>query len=178
MRKVLKYVAVIPLALTAGLTLSVPSMAEDKPKGEWTHDYCKKDNAQCGGVVYANGGGYVVKSVTLTAKGDNDQDAGFNPECLGIDKKLDANLALGEFDLFVVPTTCKYRLMINIKSGDKERKNVKVTPACVLVTISKGTTKNDNRIKFKKRDYKFPDGMDDATKDQLKALGDKECKVL
>jgi len=179
-KAIFKY-AIVPLALVASLAILAPSHAGGGKKvSEWKHDFCKTDGNPCGGVVYANEGAYTVNWVRLSARGDKDQDAKdptYNQACLGMEKKLTGNLNVGEYHVFIVPATCKYKIKIDIKSGEKKDSDLKVTPACILITHSKGTTTKDNKIKQKDRKYEFSDSMTDAEKEQLKTLGDKECKV-
>jgi hypothetical protein len=107
-------------------------------------------SAPCGGIVYANGGGYTVKGVTLEGKKSGRNS---NPDCDDIKKKMSKNLSIGQYHTFIVPAACKYNLKFNIQSGSKHNKDLFLTPGCIIVTYSEGTTKNSNNLQIKKVDY-------------------------
>lgn len=167
-----KRLAAVLLTCTGLLGTAVPATADDKkPVSEYKHPACADAHAQCGGVAYANAGGYVVNWVRLSAKGSGDQPTGANTACRDFEKKLAANVQLGEFVQFTVPASCKYQIKIDIKSGDKKDKDLTLTPGCILVTQSAGTTTVNNGITQKKRDFvsELPD--------QAKQYGEANCKV-
>ncbi len=175
MKKVTAIALLLP-SFAIGLTISNFSYAGDpEPEKEYKASYCKEENAACGVVAYLNDGGYVVKSVTLRAKSASEQkdklDVDHNPKCIGVSNKIEANLANGEFHQFIVPATCRYKLKINISSGEKKDKGLIVTPGCIIVAQSGGTTTTNNKIKKKKID--FVDGLSD----DLKELGKANCKI-
>ena len=105
----------------------------------------------------------------VTARGD--QSANWNRECDGLEKTMSGNLDIGEYHAFTVPATCKYKIKIDIKSGEKKDRNLTVTPGCILVTKSAGTTTMDNKIKKKSRDWV------DGLSDELKAFGEEYCEL-
>lgn len=167
-----KGLAAILLTCACLLGAAEQAAADDKkPVSEYKHPSCAGAHAQCGGVAYANAGGYVVNWVRLSAKGSGDQPAGSNNDCRDFEKKLSANVQLGEFVQFTVPASCKYQIKIDIKSGDKKDKDLTLTPGCILVTESAGTTTVNNGITQKKRDF-----VADIP-DQAKQYGEANCKV-
>ncbi len=65
---------VVLIALAAVMCLPVLAGAATE-KSSYTHPYCKDGTKPCGGIVYANKGGYVVTTVVLKSKSDQ-PDAG------------------------------------------------------------------------------------------------------
>ncbi len=65
---------VVLVALAAVMFLPVLAGAATE-KSSYTHPYCKDGTKPCGGIVYANKGGYVVTWVVLTSRSDQ-PDAG------------------------------------------------------------------------------------------------------
>ena len=128
--------------------LCLPVLAEAANlKSAYTHPKCSDGTALCGGIVYANAGGYVVTSVVLKSKSDQ-PDAGTptqdHPDtgapCSGIDVKFDSDTNINQYDLYTVPASCAYNLKINIVAGPKKDRNLLLTPGCVITTKTDGTT--------------------------------------
>ena len=146
---ILAGVGVMALSQTSALANSygVDELAADawsaisKPKKDksYTHDYCKTEGAYCGTIAYANGGGYVVKSVDLHAQSSQPGKVQINPYCASVEKKFSSDLALNQYDVFVVPANCLYTLKINIQSGPKKNRDIMLTPGCVAQTWTDGT---------------------------------------
>lgn len=144
---------------------------DPKAEKEYKHSYCKQGDAQCGVVAYLNSGGYTVEWVKLSAKGSKKQVDNYNTECKGIEKKIKSDLTAGEFHQFTVPATCRYKLKIKIKSGETKDKGLTLTPGCIIVAKSAGTTTLNNKIK--KKSISFVDDLPDEVKD----FGKANCKI-
>jgi len=141
-------IAVVPSSAHADDYYGVDDLAADawdaitKPKKSKTykHDYCKTEDPFCGVIAYANAGGYIVKSVDVHAKDSQPSGVQLNPYCTSVAKKFTSNLELNEYDVFIVPANCLYKLKINIQSGPKKDRIIMLTPGCVAQTWTDGTT--------------------------------------
>lgn len=116
------------------------AISEPKEDKRYTDNYCKQSGALCGAIAYANGGGYVVSWVEVKAKSTQPSGKPVNGACPGVSKKFDSNVELNEYDTFIVPANCLYKLKINIASGPKKDRDIFLTPGCVAQTWTKGTT--------------------------------------
>lgn len=150
----LKAGCVVLVALAAVLCL--PSLGEaSEPAKSYTHPDCD-GTKPCGAIVYANKGGYVVKSVHLTSR-STQPDTGAS--CSGIDVKIGQDLIFGEYHQYVVPASCAYKLKINIAAGPKKDRNLFLTPACVIEAKTDGTTSsNEWHVSYSWIKGKKPDG--------------------
>ncbi len=166
------YDIVVPAldALTFGLWSDISKPKEDK---RYTHSYCKTDGAYCGVIAYANGGGYTVKSVDVHAKSSQVM-VPLNPYCEGVEKKFTSNLLLNQYDTFIVPANCTYKLKINIQSGPKKDRDIYLTPGCLAQTWTTGTTVSNSW----KKDISWVEGAkpDGAGKTPTDGYGNT-CKV-
>ncbi len=156
---------VVLIALAAVMCLPVLAGAATE-KSSYTHPYCKDGTKPCGGIVYANKGGYVVTTVVLKSKSDQ-PDAGTpsqdHPDtgapCSGIDIKFDSDTSLGQYDVYTVPASCAYNLKINIVAGPKKDRSLFLTPACVIKAKTDGTTtSNEWHVSVSWADGKKPAG--------------------
>ncbi len=116
------------------------AISSPKENKRYTDSYCKQTGALCGAIAYANGGGYVVSWVEVKAKSTQPSSKPVNGVCPGLSKKFDSNVQLNEYDTFIVPANCLYKLKINIASGPKKDRDIFLTPGCVAQTWTKGTT--------------------------------------
>ena len=137
-------------ALTFGLWGALTTPKEIK---RYTHDYCKTDDAYCGVIAYANGGAYVVKSVDVHAK-SSQETTPLNPYCEEVDKKFTSNLKVNQYDTFIVPANCTYKLKINIESGPKKDRDIILTPGCLAQTWTNGNIYSSSW----KKDISWVDG--------------------
>jgi len=116
------------------------AISDPKEDKRYTDSYCKNAGALCGAIAYANGGGYVVSWVQVKAKSTQPGNKSINSACASVSKKFDSNVELNEYDTFIVPANCLYKLKINIASGPKKDRDIFLTPGCVAQTWTKGTT--------------------------------------
>lgn len=137
-------------ALTFGLWSALTKPKEDK---RYTDDYCKTDGAYCGVIAYANGGAYTVKSVDVHAK-SSQETTPLNPYCEAVDKKFTSNLTVNQYDTFIVPANCTYKLKINIQSGPKKDRDIILTPGCLAQTWTNGNIASSSW----KKDISWVDG--------------------
>jgi hypothetical protein len=104
-------------------------------------DACKQSNPACGSIVYANKGGYSVGTTRVEAQSGQPTDkAQIHPDCSGTSWVSNADLAIGQYDQFIVPADCAYKLKINIVAGRTKHRDLFLTPGCVIETSTDGTT--------------------------------------
>ena len=120
-------------------TVSQPASAATE-RNRYTHDACSGSNAVCGVIVYGNAGGYVVDNVHMQAKGSQPSGVQTHPACSGVDTAFKDSLNLGQYDTFVLPANCAYKLKINIAAGNKKDHDLFLTPGCQIETKTDGTT--------------------------------------
>ncbi len=153
------------VALTI-LGLSTAAQAQGTEIYRITNPACKvtdsNPNPACGGIVYANEGAYIVKSVELNAKGDQPSGVPINPACAGMDKKFTKNVLYGQYETFVVPADCAYHLKINIESGPKKDQNYFLVPGCQIIGSTDGTVISNS---WKHTDVDWTDAAKERAKE-------------
>ena len=112
--------------------------AASSEQSRYTHSSCQGSNAVCGVIVMGNAGVYTLDWVSVNAK-STQADEGTHPSCPGIDKKIKDNVSAGNYDTFVVPAGCAYKLKLKILSGNSKDKNLYLTPGCQIIAKVDGT---------------------------------------
>ncbi len=160
------YILAPAFAALAVLGLSTAAQAQGTQINKYTDDACEvtdPDNPPpCGGIVYANKGAYVVKSVELNAKGDQPSGVPINPACAGMDKKFTKNVLVSQYETFVVPADCAYHLKINIESGPKKDQNYFLVPGCQIIGSTDGTVISNS---WKHTDVDWTDAAKERAKE-------------
>lgn len=135
--------------LGASLTTSVliaPASAASSEEKRYTHSACEDSStAVCGVIVYAVAtSSYYADYAEVKAHSSQPDSGTIHPKCSGVNKKLDVNIPPGNYDTFVLPASCSYKLKIKIKSGNAKDMNLFLTPGCKIVTKTDGTTSSNS----------------------------------
>lgn len=133
MRKLLEKTIAAGLggAVLAAAGLSGPAQAASSEEASYTHPSCEGSNAVCGVIVMGNGGSYTLDWVAVNAH--SAQPANAHNSCAGLDKKLTSNVPAGNYDTFIVPASCSYKLKLKILSGNSKDQNLFLTPGCQII---------------------------------------------
>ena len=134
------------LASTAFVSVNFasPAFAASSEEARYTHPACEGTNAICGVIVAGNAGGYTLDWVSVTAKSAQPDSNDTHPACAGSGKKLDRNVPAGNYDTFVMPASCAYKLKLKILSGNGKDQNLFLTPGCQIVTRVDGTVTSNS----------------------------------
>ena len=137
------------LVLAASLSTSVftaPASAASSENKRYTHPDCENSStAVCGVIVYAVAtSSYYVDWAEVKAHSSQPDSGTIHASCAGVDKKLDSTIPPTNYDTFVLPASCSYKLKIKIKSGNAKDMNLFLTPGCKIVTSTKGTTSSNS----------------------------------
>lgn len=140
MRKILEKTIVAGLggAVIAAAGLSGSAHAATSEEARYTHPSCEGSNAICGVIVMGNAGGYTLDWVSVNAHSSQPSNA--HVSCAGFDEKLTRNVPSGNYDTFVIPATCSYKLKLKILSGNAKDQNLFLTPGCQIIAKVAGTT--------------------------------------
>ena len=142
--KLTKSVAGASLGLaSATVGLSGIASAATSEEASYTHAECEGSNAVCGVVVLGNAGSYTLNWVALNAHSSQPSPA-THSSCKGFDKKLSADVPSGNYDTFIVPASCSYKLKTDIKDGPSKDLNVFLTPGCKMIAKVSGTTTSNS----------------------------------
>lgn len=128
-------------ALAAGFAGTAHAASSEESR--YTHSACEGADAVCGVIVMGNAGVYTLDWVSLSAK-SSQADQGTHPSCSKVDKKLKANVPAGNYDTFVVPAGCAYKLKLKILSGNSKDKNLYLTPGCQIIAKVDGTVSSND----------------------------------
>lgn len=140
---------VMATALVAALAPIAPANAGSSQQSRWTHSSCEGSNAVCGVLVIANGGVFTLDWTSVTARSDQPGGAATHPSCPGLDKKIKDDVPGGNYNTFVIPASCAYKIKIKILSGNSKDQNLYLTPGCQLIATVKGDL-NSNSWKSNK----------------------------
>lgn len=133
--------AVGAMALSVGMFGTADAASSEESR--YTHPDCEGSNAVCGVVVMGNAGAYTLNWVSLNAHSSQPSPA-THKSCKGLDKKLSADVPAGNYDTFVVPASCSYKLKTDIKSGPSKDMNLFLTPGCQIIAKVAGTTTSNS----------------------------------
>ena len=135
------YLATSACFAVAG-SLSAANAATSE-EASYTHPDCTGSNAVCGVVVLGNAGSYTLNWVALNAHTSQPSPA-THKSCKGFDKKLSADVPAGNYDTFIVPASCSYKLKTDIKDGPSKDMNLFLTPGCQIIAKVAGTTTSNS----------------------------------
>ena len=135
--------ALLTSAMIAGVASIAPANAATENK-RYTHSACEGENAVCGVIAMGNGGAFVVDWVSVHARDSQPGGDATHPKCSDVSKKLDADVLAGEYDTFVVPASCAYKLKIKITSANNKDQDLYLTPGCKIVTSVKGSAASNS----------------------------------
>ncbi len=131
--------AVCLAASMGAIALSAPAQAATSEEARYTHPDCTGSDAVCGVIVMGNAGVYTLDWVSVNARSAQSDAAVTHPSCAGFDEKLTRNVPAGNYDTFVVPASCAYKLKLSILSGNSKDKNLYLTPGCQIIAKVDGT---------------------------------------
>ena len=138
MKKITKTLAgagAAALALSTGLFGAAHAASSEE--ASYTNPDCEGSNADCGVNVMGNGGSYTLDWVAVNAHSSQESPA-THAACKGFDKKLTANVPAGNYDTFIIPASCSYKLKIKILSGNSKDMNLFLTPGCQIIAKVSG----------------------------------------
>ena len=130
-------------ALVVSLGMFGTADAATSEEASYTHPDCEGSNAVCGVVVMGNAGSYTLNWVALNAHSSQPSPA-THKSCKGFDKKLSADVPAGNYDTFIVPASCSYKLKTDIKDGPSKDLNIFLTPGCQIIAKVSGTTTSNS----------------------------------
>lgn len=138
--------SIASLGLTLGLGvfgIMGGAQASTSEEARYTHPACEGADAICGVIVMGDAGAYTLDWVSVNAKGSQ-AESGTHPACAGIDKKLDRNVPAGNYDTFVLPASCAYKLTLKILSANKKDKDLYLTPGCQIIAKVDGSVTSNS----------------------------------
>lgn len=125
---------------TSMIGMSGPAYAASSEEARYTHPACESADAVCGVVIYAVATtSYYGAWARVHARSDQPDSTDTHPSCAGVDKKIDQNIAPTNYDTFVLPASCAYKLEIKIEGGNKKDMNLFLTPGCQIIAKTDGT---------------------------------------
>ena len=135
------------LLLSVGLraiSLAAPAHAASSEEARYTHPSCSGADAVCGVVVMGNAGSYTLDWVALNAHTAQSDSGTTHESCAGFDEKLTRDVPAANYDTFVVPASCSYKLKLKILSGNSKDKNIYLTPGCQIIAKVDGTVSSNS----------------------------------
>lgn len=132
-------------AAISAIMLPGTASAASSEQSRYTHSACESADAVCGVIIYAvASGGYTVDWARVHARSDQPDSTETHPSCAAVDKKISDDIPSGNYDTFVLPASCAYKLEIKILAGNSKDKNLFLTPGCQIIAKTDGTvTSND-----------------------------------
>lgn len=130
-------------AALVSVGLSGMAHAASSEQSRYTHPDCEGSNAVCGVVVMGNAGAFTLDWVALNAHSSQPSPA-THSSCSGFDKKIKDNVPQANYDTFIIPASCSYKLKIDILSGNSKDLNIFLTPGCRIVAKVSGSVNSNN----------------------------------
>lgn len=128
--------------VAAGLFGSANAASSEESR--YTHSACEAANSICGVIVMGNGGAYTLDWVSVNARDSQPAKEVAHPSCADAGKKIDRNVPGGNYDTFVMPASCAYKLKIKILSGNNKDKDLYLTPGCKIIAKVDGTVNSNS----------------------------------
>ncbi len=137
--------AAIAGAAISAITLPGAASAASSEESRYTHPDCESADAVCGVIVYAVATtSYYVAWAKVHARSDQPDSTDTHPSCAGVNKKIDQNIAPTNYDTFVLPASCAYKLEIKIEAGNNKDMNLFLTPGCQIIAKTDGTVTSNS----------------------------------
>jgi len=123
-----------------------PSYAASSMESEYIDKNCQDPKtAICGAIIVGNAGSFTLDWVSVKARDTQPNALSIHPNCPGTSKKFDRNVPGANYNKYVVPASCAYKVTVKILSGNKKDQNLYLTPGCKIVVKVKGDL-NSNKI--------------------------------
>ena len=137
--------AAIAGAAISAIALPAPATAASSEEARYTHPDCEGADAVCGVIIYAVATtSYYGAWAKVHARSDQPDSAETHPSCAAVSKKIDQNIAPTNYDTFVLPASCAYKLEIKIEAGNKKDMNLFLTPGCQIIAKTDGTVSSNS----------------------------------
>jgi len=137
--------AAIVGATISAIMLPGTAAAASSEEARYTHPDCEGADAVCGVIIYAVATtSYYGAWARVHARSDQPDSTDTHPSCAKVDKKLDQNIAPTNYDTFVLPASCAYKLEIKIDAGNSKDMNLFLTPGCQIIAKTDGTVTSNS----------------------------------
>lgn len=139
--------SIVLLASSMAIAVSsmMPAQAATAEESRYTYSECETSMVKCGVIVAANGGSFTLDWASITARGDQPASSDItHDKCAGLEKKIKDDVPSGNYDTFVLPASCAYKLKIKILAANSKDQNFYLTPGCQIIATVKGTASNNS----------------------------------
>lgn len=92
----------------------------------------------CGAIVIAAAGLFTIDWSSVDARDSQPGGPYTHPQCSGVFKKIEKNVESADYNTFVVPASCAYKLKAKILSGNGKDENLYLTPGCKILAQIQG----------------------------------------
>lgn len=147
--KLTKVLTVWPLAassLAVVATAYSPAFAGSSMQSEYIDKAClDSKTAICGAVVIASAGSFTLDWTTVKARDTQANPAAMHPGCPSVNKKISDDVPGGNYNRYIIPASCGYKVKLKILGGNGKDQNLYLTPGCKIIVKVKGDL-NSNKI--------------------------------
>ena len=139
-------IALLASSMAIAVSSIMPAEAASAQESRYTYSECDESMAKCGVIVAANGGTFTLDWASITARGDQPASSDITHEkCTeGLERKLKDDVPSGNYDTFVLPASCAYKLKIKILGANSKDQNFYLTPGCQIIATVKGSASNNS----------------------------------
>ena len=128
--------SMLALGLASTATTGLANAASSE-EARYTHPACEGQNVMCGVIVMGDAGSFTLDWVSVESRGSQPETV--HPACGDGGKKLTRDVPAGNYDTFIMPASCAYKLKIKILGGSGKDQNLYLTPGCRIVAKVSGT---------------------------------------
>ena len=133
-------------SLVIASSMLSPSYAASSMESEYIDSDCEDPKtAVCGAIIVGNAGSFTLDWVSVKARDTQPDALSINKKCPGTSKKFDRNVPGANYNKYVVPASCAYKVTVKILSGNKKDQNLYLTPGCKILVKVKGDL-NSNKL--------------------------------
>ncbi len=130
--------------LAIAATAFMPAFAASSMESEYIHEKCEDPKqAICGAIIVGNAGSFTLDWVSVKARDSQPSVPTIHESCPGTSKKFDRNVPGANYNKYVVPASCAYKVTVKILSGNKKDQNLYLTPGCQIIVKVKGDLRSN-----------------------------------
>ena len=162
-------------ALAIAATAYLPAYAKSSMQSEYVDKAClDSKTAICGAIIVASAGSFTLDWTTVKARDTQANPAAMHPGCPSVNKKFNDDVPGGNYNKYIVPASCGYKVKLKILGGNGKDQNLYLTPGRKILVKVKGDL-NSNKITV---DASFIDeNMEGKPKDQTGWKCGKQSKA-
>lgn len=123
---------------------AAPVQAASSEQTRYTHSSCEGPNAICGAIVIASAGSFTLDWTSVDARDSQPAGQLTHEKCSGVSKKIKDDVPSGNYNTYIVPASCAYKIKLKILSANNKDQNLYLSPGCRILAKVEGDAVSNN----------------------------------